>query len=418
MGASPVKSVIVIGGGIVGVCCAHYLAQEGCDVTLLDDAQAPGGSASMGNSGMIVPSHFSPLAAPGMPMYGLRMQLQNESPFGFAFPMSAETAAWSRLFLAACSTQRTELAEPALRDLHFASRSLYLELAQSLSFPLNDHGLVSVCLEAGEIDEAKHEIERANTIGVPAEWLDADSLRTKLPASNASAVGAIYFPMDACADPEVAHAALWRSLSGRVQLPPAGKVVELSVANGLARVRIDDGRRYAAGSAVVAAGAWSGTLLRQLGVRAPMVAGKGLSVTVESVGDTPELCALTPSARLAMTPMGGRVRFGGTMEIGAPNFAPKTDRVAGFYRSIELAYPAYAGRRWEAEKLWVGNRPLTPDGLPYVGKLQKSPEIVVAAGHAMAGFSLAPVTGKLVSELVLGRSPSMRLDLLDPLRYA
>ena len=168
---------------------------------------------------------------------------------------------------------------------------------------------------------------------------------------------------------------------------------------------------------VLAGGASSSDAVRSLNLALPMQAGKGYSLTLEKPTQLPEICAIFVEARVAVTPMEGALRVGGTMEIGGDDFTVNPRRVDGIVKSVPRYYPRFSESDFEGVKPWSGLRPCTPDGLPYVGRTQKYPNLIVATGHAMMGLSLAPATGKLVSELLCGKPPSVSLEMFSPDRF-
>jgi len=175
---------------------------------------------------------------------------------------------------------------------------------------------------------------------------------------------------------------------------------------------------YPADEFVLAGGSWSPLIVRSLRLRIPMQPGKGYSVTVKNPPVLPRIPMLLEEARVAVTPMGERLRFSGTMELSGYDTSISTRRV----RALLGAVPAYL-EGLEAPQLargetWAGLRPCTPDGLPFIGRFRRCENLIAATGHAMVGMSLAPVTGKLVTEIVHGRIPSIDLHLLRPDRYA
>ena len=168
---------------------------------------------------------------------------------------------------------------------------------------------------------------------------------------------------------------------------------------------------------VVSAGVWSARLLRSLGMRMPLEGGRGFSVTIETPVHRPRLPAILAEASVAVTPLGTRVRFGGTLELVAPDTRRNPGRVRDMLRSIGAYFPAVGERAFEGAPVLTGLRPCSPDGLPYIGRVPVANNVVVATGHAMLGVSLAPVTGKVVSELLMGEPPSLDLMAVRPERY-
>ncbi len=168
---------------------------------------------------------------------------------------------------------------------------------------------------------------------------------------------------------------------------------------------------------VLASGAWSTELARSLHLRLPMQAGKGYSVTLTNPKQLPQICSIFTEARVAVTPMNGSLRFGGTMEIAGLNSNISKRRVQGIIRSVPQYYPQFQESDFEGIEPWYGLRPCSPDGLPYLGRPKSWNNLVIATGHAMMGLSLAPITGKLGGQLVARETPSIAIEQLNPDRF-
>jgi D-amino-acid dehydrogenase len=185
--------------------------------------------------------------------------------------------------------------------------------------------------------------------------------------------------------------------------------------------RIEGGRVRVAGieadEFVLCAGVWTDGLGRELGLRLPMQAGKGYSLTLERPARSPQGCALLAEARVAVSPMNGRLRFGGTLEMAGIDESINPIRVRGIIDAAKRYYPEFRDEDFAGVEPWRGLRPCTPDGLPYVGRTHKVDNVVVAAGHAMMGVSLAPVTAKLAADALEGVPATGDLALLSPDRY-
>jgi D-amino-acid dehydrogenase len=171
-------------------------------------------------------------------------------------------------------------------------------------------------------------------------------------------------------------------------------------------------------SVVLAGGIWSDSLARDLELRIPMQAGKGYSVTLNAPRQLPNLCSILVEARVAVTPMAGRLRFGGTMELAGINTAINPRRVQGLIKSVLKYFPQFRSEDFMNVPAWSGMRPCSPDGLPYLGRTGKYENLIVATGHAMMGMSLGPITGQIVAELLDGQRPRVEIRLLNPDRYA
>ncbi|HTV61771.1 MAG TPA: FAD-dependent oxidoreductase, partial [Verrucomicrobiae bacterium] len=178
-----------------------------------------------------------------------------------------------------------------------------------------------------------------------------------------------------------------------------------------------DGTEYEADEFVLCGGVWSQNLVRELDLHLPMQAGKGYSLTLPHPRQLPQICAIFSEARVAVTPMDGSLRFGGTMEIAGLNEDINHARVRGIIAAIPRYYPDFCAEDFDGIRPWHGLRPCSPDGLPFIGRTAKYANLSVAAGHSMMGMSLGPVTGRLVAEILSGEKPPWDLTLLSPDRY-
>jgi D-amino-acid dehydrogenase len=169
---------------------------------------------------------------------------------------------------------------------------------------------------------------------------------------------------------------------------------------------------------VLAGGAWSPPLVADLGLRLPMQAGKGYSVTVPQPIEQPRICSIFTEARVAATPMGGALRFGGTMEIAGMDERINPRRIAGILRAVPQYFPRFRTEHFEGLQPWCGLRPCSPDGMPYLGRTRAAANLVVATGHAMMGLSLAPATGEIVGQIIDHEPRRFDLRLLNVDRFA
>lgn len=415
MGFRLSRRVVVIGAGVVGLSSAYHLVNRGYEVTVLDQSPAPDEGCSHGNGGIVVPSHFVPLAAPGMIGLGLRMLADPTSPFGFMWPPTLESLGWIARFVRKSTKAHVAASAPLLRDLNLASRAEYerLNLALGADWGFGQKGLLMLCQKSATLEGEAHLARDAAKLGLKAVILTKADLPEYEPEVETNAVGGVWFADDAHLSPSLFMAALRRHLS------EAGVRIE----SGVDVTAIRDGevtageRSWPADLVVLAAGAWSGELATSLKVRLPMLAGRGYGYTISPPPQRFQRPAILVEARVAVTPMPEGTRFVGTMELGPPRIEPNPNRIAGMQRSIGEMLPGYATAKPEGDP-WIGLRPCPPDGLPYLGRLKRQPNVIVAAGHAMMGMSLGPITGRLVGELADGESPSIEISLLDPERYA
>ena len=414
------KHILIIGGGVIGLCVAHSCVLRGHRVTIVDRNPQRRDGCSFGNAGMVVPSHFIPLAAPGMVRLGLKWMWNPESPFYVKPRVSWDLLSWGWKFWRAANKAHVARCAPLLRDLQWASRAGFEELAaQGHEFGLVTKGLAMLCREPHTLEEEAKTAEQARALGVAAEVLDAQQMAALEPGVNMDIAGAIYFPGDCHLSPGRFMQSMEASLAQR----GVGFLWETEVTgfvregSRLAAAKTSRGE-IAADEIVLAGGAWSSLLARDLGLRIPMQAGKGYSLTLTKPRELPQLCSIFTEARVAVTPMGNTLRFGGTMEIAGLNENITARRVQGIIKAALKYYPAFRAEDFAGILPWRGLRPCSPDGMPYMGRTAKFANLVIATGHAMMGLSLAPATGRLMAQVMDGEKPDFDLSLLSPDRYS
>lgn len=418
MSSSP--HVVIVGAGIIGLCSALYCARKGLTVTVIDRQPAQHDGCSFGNAGMIVPSHFVPLAAPGMVALGLKWMWNPESPFYIKPRLNRDLLDWGWKFWRSATPEHVRRSAPLLRDLNFASRTEYERFAAEpgQDFGLVRQGLLMLCRTPHTLDDEAKYAAQANTLGVPAEVLDARQTAALDPDITMAVAGSVYFPKDCHLSPGRFMAGL-QAECGRlgVQFLWNAEVTELRRTGSQLDEVVTTQGAVPVGELVLAGGSWSPQLTEQLGLTLPMQAGKGYSLTLPKPRQLPRLCSILTEARVAVTPMGTSLRLGGTMEIAGLNEDINPVRVQGIIKAVPQYFPEFRVGDFEGIQPWRGLRPCSPDGLPYLGRTRQYRNLTLATGHAMMGLSLGPITGKLVSELVTGDQPSFDLTLLSPDRW-
>lgn len=418
--------VTIIGGGIIGLFSAYYLRQDGYDVTIIDQSNGSDG-CSHGNAGMVVPSHFIPLAAPGMIEKGIRWMFDRESPFYVKPRLSLDLLRWGWAFYQAANARQVDRAIPALRDLGLFSRQLYHGLAHTLpfSFSYEEKGLLMICQKESTWEEEVEVAHRAHLLGMDAHVLSAQQLQALEPQVDIRSVGGVFYPGDAHLSPGelVQGLQAWLREAGVTFLYHTA-VVDWGKSNGkIEQIWVEtQGERRAlpVDRMVLAGGAWSGQLAKQLGKFLPMQSGKGYSFTqAQPENQHIQIPSILLEARVAVTPLGAQsIRFGGTMEVGEVNSHIDGRRVQGIWKAIGQYYPNYQIPKPALENVWYGLRPCAPDGMPYLGVFPGISNLWVASGHAMMGLSLAPATGKIMANLLSGQASPVSLALYDPARFA
>ncbi len=414
--------VVIIGAGAIGLSTALYCARRGMKVTVIERMERERDGCSFGNAGMVVPSHFIPLAAPGMVALGLRWMWNPESPFYVKPRLDPHLMAWGARFWRSATRKHVDAAAPVLRDLGMLSRCCFEEMG--LDFGLVKKGLLMLCKEQRTLDEEAHVAERARELGLAADVLDARATAAMDPTVTMDVRGSIFFAKDCHLQPRRFVQALEAELVRLgVELRWGTEITGLSAKwlagdeRRLLRIQSGD-EEIAADEFVLCAGVWSDAMAREIDVRIPMQAGKGYSLTLANPRQLPELCSICTEARLAVTPMDGALRVGGTMEIAGLDESVTQRRVRGITRAFVRYFPEFSEGDFDGVKPWSGLRPVSPDGMPYVGKPARWRNLTIATGHAMMGLSLAPVTGMMVADLLSGTAPQVDIDLLSPDRFA
>lgn len=411
--------VLVIGAGAVGICAAHYLTEAGRQVVVVDQGEVCSGS-SYGNAGLLVPSHSVPLAEPGIARKAMGWMLDPESPFYIQWRWDRDLISWLWQFWRASTRRKVERAIPFIRTLSFASLELYrqLEATEALDFGLAERGWLKLFLTQKGLDEEVASARLMAEVGIEHAVLGPEEISAVDDQVRTCAVGGVHYPQDAHIDP----ARFVRELA-RYTRDRGAEILEDTEVLGFDRtagrvggVRTTRGQ-IAADEIVLASGAWTPNMCRDLGLRLPMQPAKGYSVTYRRPSHAPTTPLYCAEKKVAMTVYEERMRLAGTLELAGMDQSVNEVRVRALTRALPEYLPDLDPEGLELDEVWRGLRPCTPDGLPYLGRAPGLENLVVAAGHAMIGISLGPVTGQVVAELVQGRDPGVDLALTAVSRY-
>ena len=412
---SETSDVIVVGGGAIGACCALELAQAGASVTLIERGAELAWACSAGNLGMICAGHSAPIASVAALKVGLKNMLRPDG----AFYLKPDPALlpWIARFTAACRPERVERAVKVMRDLSVTSLEQHAALAEAgLETTFQRRGMVTAAqtedgfaLLAGEADENVK-------AGLRAEIFRGAETRELEPEYGPGIVGAIFYPDEAHCDPArfvaaVGAAAVDAGADIRCRVEA---IRLLHTGARVSGVETTSGRLMA-DHVVLAAGAWTPKLAEQAGVFVPVTGGKGYHVELPAEPSTLSVPTLFIETRVGVTPLEGRIRVGGTLELAGLDESISNRRVDAIVEGAVAAIPSLAGR--PRLKVWRGLRPCAPDGVPIIGESKRVANLVLATGHAHMGLALSPVTGRLVREIVRGEEPSYDLARLSPDRF-
>jgi len=412
--------VLVIGAGVVGVCAAYYLAQAGRQVVVVEKGEVCSGS-SYGNAGLIVPSHCVPLAEPGVMRKGLRWMLDPSSPFCIRPRLDRQLISWLWRFRGACNADHVRRSMPLLRDLQLESLRLFGELAlrpDMGDFGYRQRGALYVARTDAGFESVSAEARLVLDNGLEVEILDGEQVRELEPGSRLEVTGGAYYPQNAHVQPDRFVRSLAQSAQRRGAVIYAKtEVLEMEVSGERIRAVETTRGRIEADEVVLAAGAWSPALARDLRLELPIQAAKGYSVTFDKPKRCPRIPLMLTEAKVAVTPMGDLLRFAGTLELAGMDLSVNMRRVRAMLAAVPAYLPELDPQNLSTAEVWRGLRPCTPDGLPFLGRSAKYANLVVAAGHATVGLSLGPVSGSVVSRLVCGEDPGFDLRPLSPERY-
>jgi len=401
--------VLIAGGGVIGLCCAYYAQKEGHDVTLIERGDIQSGT-SFGNAGYVSPSHFVPLASPGIIAKGLQWMLSSSSPFYIKPRLNLELIKWGLTFWKQANKQTLEHNVPYLNAILQLSRSLQTDLKNELGnhFRMEEIGCFMLYKNPGT---EKHEIELAKeaaALNIETKILSAQEVQAMEPDVEVKVRGGVLYPIDCHLHPgDFMHTLRDALLQMGAKLQLNTNIIGFEKKGNRVTSIITDKGKFEGDEIVLATGSWLPMVTDQLGIQIIMQAGKGYSMTFNNMQRNLRYPAILVDDRVAMTPMGKDLRMGGTMEISGLNSPTLVKRAESIFRAAKNYYPDLQVQFPGPDKIWHGYRPLSPDGLPYIGRHSKYANLTIAGGHAMLGLSLAAGTGKLVEEIISHKTPSV-----------
>ena len=418
--ASPAPgTALIVGGGIIGLASAYYLAKDGWKVTIVDKGDFSD-NCSYGNAGMIVPSHFTPLAAPGIIAQGIKWLFNSRSPFYVKPSPSLSMVSWGLKFIRHANEQHVRQSAPHILSLNNLSKDLYNDLADELvdDFGLKHRGILMLYKTEKTAEEEIHLAEQARALGLDVDVLTREAVQAIEPDVTLDVLGAVHYRSDAHLYPPALMGLLTARLTQLgVTMTPEAEVLALTRNGGKIKEVVTTGGNFSPDLVVLAGGAWLQGLANKAGLRLPLMPGKGYSFMTSAFGGNIRHPALLLEARVALTPMGGQVRIGGTMELAPINHHINMNRVEGIVNAVPDYYPEYRLPLPDAKEIWHGFRPCSPDGLPYLGRSKTINNLIVAGGMGMMGLSLGPAAGKIVAELAHNDKPSTDISIFHPERF-
>ncbi len=412
------KKIIIIGGGIVGLSSAYYLQKDGHHVTVIDKSDFTSG-ASFVNAGYITPSHIIPLASPGKISQGIKWMFNSSSPFYMKPRWDVDFFKWSWYFHKSSTKEKVEKAIPVIKDINIMSRGLFEEMKASGdmgNFHLERKGLLMLYKTDASFDHEMEVAQKAKFLGLEVKELTKVELTTIEPNIKIDAKGAIHYECDGHTTPtEFMPKLLQHLINAGVEIRKNEEVKDILTKNGFIIQVVTENGSYAADEIVLAAGSWTSGLSKKLNIKLPLQAGKGYRINVPRPTGI-SMPSILMEANMAVTPMKGFTRFAGTMEFSGINDLIRRERVLAIANGAKKFYPELEILQEEISEAQTGMRPVSPDGLPYIGRANNIKNLTFATGHAMMGWSLGPATGKLVSEIIGTKKTSMDIDAFNPAR--
>ena len=409
------KEVVIIGGGIIGLCSAYYMLENGHKVTIIDKSEMNSGTSYV-NSGYLSPSHLIPLSSPGAIKNGLKWMFNSSSPLYIKPRLDMNLYKWLFAFAKSSTHKHVNKSIPLIKEATVFSQKLYDEIKQKdeFNFHYEKKGLLMLCKTKKYLDEENKVVKIAKDNGLSAKMISKEELNDIEPNIKINAIGASYYNCDSHTTPDE----FMRNMKGYlinngVKIIKNTVISDFNIENGFIKSISNKEAKIFADHFVLSAGSWSSLLSKKIGLSLLLQAGKGYSLNIERTINisTPAILA---EAKVAITPMNGFTRFAGTMEIAGINHKINNNRVNAIISATKSYYPQIEFTNNEFEKAKCGLRPVSPDGLPYIGRSKKCKNLIIATGHAMMGWGMATATGLVVSELLDNKKPSINIMHYSP----
>jgi D-amino-acid dehydrogenase len=413
--------VIVLGGGVVGVATAYYLAYSGAEVTLFDRQDGPALETSFGNAGQISPGYSTPWAAPGIPLKALKWMFQEHAPLAIRPDGSLFQLQWIAQMLRNCSTERYAINKERMMRVAEYSRACLQQLRSEtgIQYEQRTGGTLQLFRTQAQVDAAQRDIAVLAECNVPYELLSSDQLSSVEPSlaqARERLTGGLRLPKDETGDCHLFTRALSEMAQGLGVDFHFGGAIDGLLTNGAEITGVSvEGKVYTADKYVLALGSYSRAFLSPLGIDLPVYPVKGYSLTVPLVDPAfaPQSTVLDETYKIAVTRFDQRIRVGGMAELSGYDMNLQAKRRATLELVVTDLFP---GGDTAKASFWTGLRPMTPDGTPIVGA-SKYRNLFLNTGHGTLGWTMACGSGRVVSDLVTGKTPDISIDGLGIDRY-
>jgi D-amino-acid dehydrogenase len=414
--------ILILGSGVIGVASAHYLADAGHEVTVIDRKPGPALETSFANAGEVSPGYASPWAGPGIPLKAVKWLLMRYGPLVVRPAFDPWMWAWLFKMLRNCTSERYAVNKARMVPIAEYSRDRLRELRAmtGIAYDERSQGTLQLFRTNEQLAGIGGDVEVLKQFGVPFEVLDPAGCIAAEPALakvRGKFVGGLRLPGDETGDCKIFTEKLAEHAAGRGVAFRFGVTIEQLIADGarIAGVKTSEGT-LTADAYVVALGSYSPKLLRRIGISAPIYPIKGYSITVPitDAAGAPESTVMDETYKVAITRLGDRIRVGGTAEISGYDLRLQAARRATLEHSVGDLFPD--GGDLSRASFWCGLRPMTPDGPPIIGGTRFS-NLYLNTGHGTLGWTMACGSGRVLADLISGRKPEIEIAALGISRY-
>ncbi|MEO5648820.1 MAG: FAD-dependent oxidoreductase [Ginsengibacter sp.] len=413
------SKIIIVGGGVIGLTAAYYLVKKNYEVTIIDRGDITD-NCSFGNMGLLAPSDFVPLASPGAIAEGLKSMLNRSSPVYIKPRLNLAFLQWALKFYKNSTQKNVDKNIPHLKQLLNFSRRLINDIRDEIGdvFDMEEIGCMQMCRSQKFYEEKLKNADAGEKSGLVVERFNRQELQKREPDVELDIYGAVLFKSDGHLHPGKFMVAMKNYLEKKgVSFQLNTTVTGFKKNKKNIESVITDKGIFRGTEVLLCTGTWLPQLAKQLGLTLLIQAGKGYSYTYDYVEKNIRYPAILVDAHCAITPWKHALRIGGTMEFSGINNRILINRIHGIYNSVKLFYPGLKINFPTEDKIWTGLRPVSADGLPYIGKAGKFENLLIAGGHAMLGISQGAATGRIISDLVERTTPEIDISAFKVSRF-
>jgi D-amino-acid dehydrogenase len=414
--------VLVLGGGVIGVSSAYFLARAGHEVEVVDRQSGPALETSFANAGEVSPGYSAPWAGPGVPIKAIKWMLMQHSPLVIWPLLDPAMWRWGAMMLANCTERAYALNKSRMVPIAEYSRDVLKALRAETGIGYDDRaqGTLQLFRTQKQLDGIGGDVQVLKQYGVPFEVLDREGFCKVEPAlrlTQEKFVGALRLPNDETGDCfKFTNALAEMAAKLGVKFRWNTRIDGLQVGGGAITGVFTDAGLLKADKVVLALGSYSPKLLEPVGIRIPVYPVKGYSITVPITDAqyAPESTIMDETHKVAVTRLGDRIRVGGTAELAGYSLNLREPRRSTLNHVVTDLFPR--GGDVSQATFWCGLRPMTPDGTPIIGPTPVQ-NLLLATGHGTLGWTMACGTGRVIADMVSGKQPEIDVSGLAMARY-